>query len=94
MRRAFKAALGFALFGLLVLGSPDLAEACPTCQDSLVGQSGGDLGEGFYWSILLMIGVPFSLLGGVIAWLVYITKRQPQGESFDSPGTPPQASHV
>ncbi|HMP05614.1 MAG TPA: hypothetical protein PJ982_04635 [Lacipirellulaceae bacterium] len=42
------------------------AMACPTCKEDLAGspQSQG-LATGFYYSILLMMSMPFLILGGL-----------------------------
>lgn len=46
------------------------ALGCPTCGNS-IEHSGGNLAEGFYWSILFMMSMPFVILGGLtlLFWL-------------------------
>ena len=41
------------------------AAACPNCKDALADQpsESASLARGFNWSILVMLGVPFSILG-------------------------------
>ncbi len=42
------------------------AAACPNCKEALANQEGGDasrLADGYSYSILLMMAMPFSLLG-------------------------------
>jgi predicted Na+-dependent transporter len=53
---------------LAALLVPALAAACPDCKDAVADQTPGgsaDLGRGFYWSILLMIFVPFGIVATV-----------------------------
>jgi heme/copper-type cytochrome/quinol oxidase subunit 2 len=39
------------------------AAACPSCKEALGNSSGGgDLVSGFFWSILFMLSMPFTLL--------------------------------
>jgi hypothetical protein len=48
------------------------ALACPLCKDA-VAQTGG-LASGFFWSILLMLAVPFVVVG-VIGGLIVKSQR-------------------
>jgi hypothetical protein len=68
-----KAAL--LLLALLLAGT---AAACPTCKDSFgnAAQSEG-LAAGFYYSILFMLGVVFSLVGGLIFKIVREARKGP-----------------
>lgn len=63
--------VGLAGLGV-ILGSSELL-ACPTCKDS-VAANGGGLAEGFYWSILLMLGMPASIVSAW-AWFIYRSLR-------------------
>lgn len=48
-----------------------VASACPMCQESLAAnKSGGNLINGFFWSIVFMMSMPFALIGsfGLYAW--------------------------
>lgn len=66
---------------LLLLGVPEQAWAgtCALCRQALA--SGGNQGliRGFYWSILLIAGVPLLILGmvGWLAWRGARSRRQP-----------------
>jgi hypothetical protein len=55
---------------LATLAFGQVAFACPTCGNS-IEHSGGNLAEGFYWSILFMMSMPFVILGGLtlLCWL-------------------------
>jgi hypothetical protein len=63
--RSLSAAVAFA-----ALAFAQVALACPTCGNS-IEHSGGNLAEGFYWSILFMMSMPFLILGGLtlLCWL-------------------------
>ena len=41
------------------------ASACPNCKEALGAQTGeaAKLKDGYYYSILIMMGMPFALLG-------------------------------
>lgn len=50
----------------VVLLWAEAALACPNCKQALADQAaaGGDVGQGFYYSILVMMSAPFLLAGG------------------------------
>ena len=56
---------------------PALLSACPLCKDAEPSNSvaGTDMWRGMYWSILLMIAVPFGVVGGVIVAIVRARRR-------------------
>ena len=58
------------------------ATACPTCKDSMVYSNQNGIQLGYYWSILFMMAMPFSILGG---WVFYVWRvvrqRQPIGKT-------------
>ena len=65
------ARLAIAILGL-TLALNDRASACPNCKEAVANQPGGTdaarLADGYSWSILLMMAMPFSLLGtGAVA---------------------------
>ena len=42
------------------------ASACPGCKEAVAAQAPGDgpgLVDGYFWSILFMMGMPFALFG-------------------------------
>ena len=61
---------------LPLLGVPEQAWAgtCALCRQALA--SGGNQGliQGFYWSILLIAGVPLAIMAGV-GWVVWQQRR-------------------
>jgi uncharacterized paraquat-inducible protein A len=56
-------ALGVAL-ALALFGAAEVA-ACPNCKEavSATPEESASLADGFNWSVLFMLAVPFSLMG-------------------------------
>ncbi len=55
-----------------------VALACPSCRASLASgdtQSGGDLVAGYFWSILFMMSMPFTLLGTFSGYMYWQVRR-------------------
>jgi hypothetical protein len=75
MRIAVGVALILILAALLL---PAVAAACPDCKDAKSDSEapGGsaNLGQGFYWSILLMMAAPFAVVASV-GFLVVRSRR-------------------
>ncbi len=55
----------FCLALLIALGLVGEALGCPNCKEALANQDGDAmrLANGYSWSIILMIAMPFALLG-------------------------------
>lgn len=49
----------------LALNGAVRATACPNCKEAFASQTGdaAKLKDGYYYSILLMVGMPFALVG-------------------------------
>ena len=58
----------------LVLSVPSTAAACPFCKEAL-GSSGGDLVNGFFYSILFMLSMPF-LIASTFGGCMYLAVRR------------------
>lgn len=73
MRNARRLALALAL----VLGAVDVAPACPNCKEAMASQTGdaAKLKDGYFYSILFMMGMPFALLGTGAFFVVRAIKR-------------------
>lgn len=68
---------------LLVFHPPSAwAGLCALCRQALASGGNSGLIQGFYWSILLIAGVPLVMLGviGLMAWRSW-RARQPTGYS-------------
>ena len=60
-----------ALAVVIALCLASAASACPTCQEDLANDpQGRNLATGFYYSILLMMSMPFAIMGmlGAVAY--------------------------
>jgi heme/copper-type cytochrome/quinol oxidase subunit 2 len=59
---------------LLLVGE---ASACPNCKEALASQTGdaARLKDGYFYSILFMMGMPFLLLGTGALMVVRAAKR-------------------
>jgi heme/copper-type cytochrome/quinol oxidase subunit 2 len=59
---------------------PSLVFACPLCKEAQPSNAvaGTDMWRGMYWSILLMIAVPFGVAASVIVAIVRARRRQVQ----------------
>ncbi len=72
-----------AVVGILLLLTalllPAAAAACPDCKDAASDAEtpGGsaNLGRGFYWSILLMLAAPFSIIA-TVGFLILRSRRR------------------
>jgi hypothetical protein len=62
---------------LLVLGLASEVLACPNCKEALANQDGDAmrLANGYSWSILLMIAMPFTLLGTGMMMIARAVRR-------------------
>ena len=69
----------FAILVLAALLVPAVASACPLCKEAEADTPGGSasLGRGFYYSILLMIAVPWTAVG-TVAFLIFRKRRREQ----------------
>ena len=48
------------------------ASACPTCKDGMAGDPAySNMVNGYFWSILFMMSMPFLVFGGVSAYFYY-----------------------
>ena len=80
-------------FGMLLAVGP--VSACPVCVSALengAGQDSSNLATGFYYSILFLLAVPFTLAGGLGSYLFILAKQGPHPESntaLDSSTEPP-----
>jgi hypothetical protein len=76
---------------LAVLLLPALLSACPLCKEAEADTPGGSasLGRGFYYSILLMIAVPWTAVG-TVAFLIFRKRRRSGEVAGNSVGAGPQ----
>jgi hypothetical protein len=63
---------------LLLLGTAGEVAACPNCKEAVANQEGSDAGrlaDGYSYSILFMMAMPFTLLGTGAFLLARAVKR-------------------
>ncbi len=62
---------------LLVIGLAGEALGCPNCKEAVANQDGDvmRLANGYSWSIILMISMPFALLGTGMLMIARAVKR-------------------
>ena len=70
------------LVGLAVLG-PGVAAACPTCKEA-VGNEQSNLVNGYFWSIVFMMSMPFLIFTGMSLYF-YILVRRARAARTESP---------
>jgi|GEM_PF-4165997 len=64
------------LAALVVLTVANSAMACPSCQAALASQEGGNrVVQGFFWSILFMMSMPFSILTALSTYFYVLVRR-------------------
>ena len=81
-RTTKRLALAFTL--LLALFFVDSVQACPTCKESL-SENNKELVQGYFWSIMFMMAMPFSILTGIGTYFyVLIRKSKKNGEKTGS----------
>ncbi len=83
----------FVVVCLFVLG--DVAQACPTCKDGMQNDPAAQsLVRGYQWSIIFMMSMPFSILGGIGGYFYYLI-RKARAEAANSPahGNSPSVSN-
>jgi hypothetical protein len=74
MNRRLRVVTILALVAILL---PAIVSACPLCKDAEADTPGGTVGfgRGIYYSILLMIAVPWTAVG-TIAFLIFRKRRR------------------
>lgn len=88
--RALKTWLRSGLVAIaLMLVCHAVAFACPNCKDSLANDPAqAGLVRGFFWSILLMVSMPFLILGGVSSYFYWEVCRARRARLAQSPFGP------
>lgn len=64
---------------LAVVLVPALAAACPLCKEAASNTDGAgqnNMWRGMYWSILLMVAAPFTMVGALILAVRRAQRRQ------------------
>jgi TRAP-type mannitol/chloroaromatic compound transport system permease small subunit len=71
-----KTLLPWLALAVVLLFATD-ALACPNCREAVANQAGdaGRQANGYAWSILFMIAMPFTLLGAGVAMVARAVRR-------------------
>lgn len=59
---------------LLIFLVVDSVQACPTCKESL-SENNKELIQGYFWSIMFMMAMPFSILTGISTYFYLLIRR-------------------
>ena len=62
----------FSLLIALIFAS--VVHACPTCKEA-VSENGGNLVQGYFWSIIFMMSMPFIILAS-LSTMFYLDVRR------------------
>jgi len=75
MRKTSRLVPALALASLLLVAAD--AAACPGCREAVANQTGDALRlkDGYYWSIIMMIAMPFSMVGTGAFFVTRAIKR-------------------
>jgi heme/copper-type cytochrome/quinol oxidase subunit 2 len=76
MKTALRIAALVLLVAILV---PALAAACPLCKEAASDADkpgSASMWRGMYWSILLMVSMPFAMVGGLVLMVVRARRRR------------------
>jgi heme/copper-type cytochrome/quinol oxidase subunit 2 len=73
---------------------PAVLSACPLCKDAepSTAVAGTNMWRGMYWSILLMVAVPFGVVGSVIVAILRARKRHQAAQGAAALPAPPPLS--
>jgi hypothetical protein len=75
--RKFKAMTSAMVVALVLLFAAN-ASACPNCKEAVANQEGVDgvrMQRGYFWSILMMIGMPLGMVSAGTIVVVRAVKR-------------------
>ncbi|MEX0819899.1 MAG: hypothetical protein WD070_09895 [Pirellulaceae bacterium] len=76
MKQLSRILLIAAALMLVFLCMADTASACPTCKDGMAGDPAySSMVNGYFWSILFMMSMPFLVFGGVASYFYYEVRR-------------------
>ena len=62
-----------------------VAQACPTCKES-IGEHGGNLVQGYFWSIIFMMSMPFLILSGLASMFYLDVRRARKRQELEAAG--------
>jgi heme/copper-type cytochrome/quinol oxidase subunit 2 len=77
-----------AIMSVLLVGlASAAAHACPTCKESLATAGGNQAGlvQGYFWSIIFMMSMPFVILSGLSLYMYSLVRRARRDAATGSP---------
>ena len=89
--RKFAIHVAVALAVVVLLTAAD-AWGCPNCKDGVntSDPQGLNMARGYFYSILLMLAMPFTLAGSFAAYVCREMRRQKRMAEAPAPGAAPQ----
>lgn len=57
---------------LALLFFPVFSHACTVC----FGGTDGNLNRGFFWGVVILGALPFTLIGSLISYVVYFSRKK------------------
>lgn len=76
MFRTSRTTLFIVVMLLVFAGIAETALACPTCKDGMAGDPAySNMVNGYFWSIIFMMSMPFLVFSGVAAYFYYEVRR-------------------
>jgi heme/copper-type cytochrome/quinol oxidase subunit 2 len=95
-RRSRLILIAFTL-SLMLACLADTSSACPTCKDAMAGDpANAKMVQGYFWSILFMMSMPFLVFTGVASYFYYEVRRARARQAAVATATasnaPPNAS--
>lgn len=72
-----------AVFLILCLVTVDVAVACPSCKEALAS-NGGNYIQGYFWSIMFMMSMPFAIVAGFGTSMYVAVKRAQASEAQEA----------
>lgn len=68
--------LSVKFLACLLIWQSEIVYACPMCKDIM--KTFGQLTQGWFWSILLMLAIPFTMVGFFAGFLVKSYRKNKQ----------------
>ena len=81
---------------VLVVGTlAAVAQACPTCKDAIAGEDPHhqNMVQGYFYSILFMMSMPFLLIGGFSSYMYLEVRRARREQASRNPSEHDEPPH-
>ena len=74
---------------VLVLCAAQVAIACPTCQEGLAHDEQSNIIQGYFWSIIFMMSMPFLIFGGLATYFYLEIRKARRDGRLPTPAEMP-----